>query len=643
MAFTPKIGLAAFYHSVMKTRGFTLAPHHLPLVAALEDFRIDSVLFLGPPGTGKTTLLCTVYAGWTLGHDPTETILAVSAGEKLPQTFLSATMQLIQNNKVWHELFPDVQPAQDLGWSLQRGLFVTGHHPEDENASYMACGLASKALTGLHCRTMILDDIHDRENSGTAEARANVKQAYYDTLMGRADPRGIRRVAAGRWWAEDDLYQELIQNGDWVVMQLPATRPGSRRLWYDVSVPRVEKGGPAMSCVFSEKGILDDVQDPDSPYLRYRYYYGAVDPTGEGFYWPASSSKRREFQTIQRRTPRTAAVNYNGNMQGASEGVFQDSDFTVYPPPLGLEFGLASPDVRAFCAASKGDIVQAWDTAFGQVQSEALTVALTGLLVPCKRWHRGEDESVVGEADFHFDVYLLHCMADNLDFGQLGKELRNQNGLWSPREVVVEEKASGISLLQVFKSSTIPLKPQKVHQGKLERALNPVEADGQPLPGGAASVQGWARQGRVFVPAGALWVGPFLKKVLAYKGGVRAVDEFDALVHLVTRAILRSRRRSLMGGSTAAQSPAEAAAQPTPAMQAFGLFAAQQADPYGNGIVNPFEGFCGGGCHYYGVVNNKEWCGLHSRVTSAISGCTGWARKGSVREPVHSDAWDERA
>ncbi len=102
---TPKIGLAAYYNSLNSVRGFALAPHHYPIVAGLEDDRIENFLVLGPPGLGKSNLLCSVYPSWVLGHTPETTILSVSAGEKLPQGFMSATMQIIQHNPTFRKLF----------------------------------------------------------------------------------------------------------------------------------------------------------------------------------------------------------------------------------------------------------------------------------------------------------------------------------------------------------------------------------------------------------------------------------------------------------------------------------------------------------------------------------------------------------
>jgi hypothetical protein len=264
-----------------------------------------------------------------------------------------------------------------------------------------------------------------------------------------------------------------------------------------------------------------------------------------------------------------------------------------------------------------------------------MTVMLTGLLVPCQEWHCGEDPEVVGECDFHFDVWLLWAMVADLDFKELAMALRTQHGLWHPRRISVEEKQSGVSLLQTFKGSHIPVRGQKVEQGKIERAVNPVLKDevGLPVPGGGASVQGWGRMGRIRYPVDAPWIeaGPdgeaasgFLRRVLAFKGGNRGSDEFDALVHLVTRAITLSRRHGRFSEAPKDDGPAYPADFGDGRRQMIEGLAGLQA--FASLAPNPFETLCGAPCQHYGVLDNKEWCGLHGRRTSAIDGCTSWAQ-----------------
>lgn len=660
------LDLPTYYNCIQAPRGFALAAHHIPLCQGLEDNRIDNLLFLGPQGTGKSTLLCCVYPTYALGKDPTLAILSVSAGERLPQTFMLASMQIIQHDPAFARTFPRVMPDTGTGWSLDRGLFVTGHHAGDENPSYFSCGLASKALTGLHARLMIFDDLHDEENSRTPESRAAVIDRYYRTLLGRADARGCRRVAAGRWWARDDLYQELIQSGEWVVMSLPASRPGSRRLWYDVYVPK------GLDCIFTQIGIPEPkgyetgaLADVEPLYDRFRVYYGAADPMAQGFYWPASASKRRDYNAVRRRQPRIAAINWNGDLSQSEDAIFTENDFRPYVLPFApalLSQGRHNPEVDAFVQSFPGVVLEsAWDTAFGQRQSEALTVDIEGLFVPCNQWHRDEDPALVGPCDFHFDVYLLDMMAESLDFRELAVALRRRYGLWGPSRVTVEEKASGISLIQAFKSSHIPIHGQKIPEGKIDRAVNPVFSSsgnrnvGTRAPhgvgGGAASVQGWCRMGRVLYPAGAAWTVPdpadpagkpgWLRRMMEFTGGTRNADEFDATVHLVIRAIERSIKTGRMStntGNNASQSnaaPFGFVADDRFAASRLALSAIAALEPtvaattaiLEDPASNPFHGFCGGGCAAYTTLDNTMFCARHRKPTSAFSGCGDWSTK----------------
>lgn len=648
-SFAPRIGLAEFYNAVFERRGFTLGAHHYPVCQGLEDQRIDNLLFLGAQGTGKSVLISELFPVWVLGHDPTMAVLSVSAGERLPQTFMQAAMQIIMRDPTFHGLFPSVRPAPGLGWSLDRGLFVTGHHDADENPSYFSCGLASKALTGLHARLMVLDDIHDEENSRTPEARAEVVSRYYRTLVGRADARGCRRVAAGRWWARDDLYQELILSGDWVVMSLPAERPNHRgALYYDVYVPK------GLDCVFTEVGVRDAERTGiDGPgfggdgarlYDKFRVHYAAADPTGQGFYWPAMPAKRKDYLAVKRRRPRVASLNWNGDLDAAGEEVFRPDDFTPYAVPFDvskLALGRRDPEVEAWVRSTRGYVESAWDTAFGQPRSAALTSSVVGLFVPCQSWHRGEDSAVLGPCDFHYDVYLLDVYAEDLDFRELAMALRSRSALWGPRRITVEEKASGISLLQTFRGLGLPVRGQRVSEGKVERAVDAVFS-GDGVGGGGASVQGWCRMGRVLYPAGAKWALPdparpeerpgWLARMLSFRGGTKNADEFDATVHLVTRAILCSVRTGKLGidpaGVPGARDSSDPRLQSSALLSAVGDLARRSA-PAVAVEESPFRGFCGAGCWAYGIVDNSEACvhPAHPRRTTAFDGCHDWGAK----------------
>ena len=582
--------------------------------------------------THNSTLFGVATPTWALGNDPTTTVLAISAGEKLVGTFLRASMEVIQDSPHFAELYPGVRPDIAAGWSSERGLFVTGRPVGDQDASYLATGLKSKALTGVHARLILLDDLHDEENSLTSELREKVKATYYKTVMGRADPRGCRFIAAGRRWAVDDIYGDWIDSQDWVVLHLPAIRelpvePGSKKkvpskqLWIDVYVPK------GMTCVYTEtlQPAPADEQFPNVPWIKYRAYYG-VDHMDQGFYWPLSEVKRREALAIQRKTPLVFETVYQGNPKAGEESVFQETDFVPYFAPPDLELGLASPAVEQFIRHGRGHVAQAWDTAMGQAQSSALSANMTALLTPCNEWHRGEDPAVFGKCEFHFDVWLLDLLAENLDFGELTQAVRRMNLRWSPRRVVVEERVSGISLIQTLKSADVPLFPIKAVEGKVNRAVNGVG-------GGAASAQGWCRLGRVRYPLGAPWVAKWRDRMLAFTGdglNIARADEFDATIHLITYAILRSKQTGKMAsgladgeepmspGDLAELPPVEAVnakARPPGLLGLITQLDTLPSGPWGH------EGMCGSPCKHWQVRAQRRVCALDGSARIAMDMC----------------------
>ena len=252
-------GLIAFYNYVLQGRGVQFPKHLVPVAYALMDRRIHNLLVILGPGAGKSVLLSQIYPLFEIGHDPTITVLGLSAGEALMQGFLGAVQQYICSPD-WAAAFPGIGPDYDRGWSSERGIFVTGHGAGDPDSTYFVAGITSKAFTGKHARIVLGDDLHDRENSMSAEACLRVRETYYRQVPGRGDPRGARFIFAGRRWHEDDLYGHLKDpdgsgRTDYVVMELPAVRKGEDLYWA-VTLP------DKMVCCFND-GTVPSVKVED--------------------------------------------------------------------------------------------------------------------------------------------------------------------------------------------------------------------------------------------------------------------------------------------------------------------------------------------------------------------------------------------
>ena len=238
--------LATFYEWVFAEQGWKLPAHFWPVCLALTDHRIHNLQLIIGPGVGKSQMLSVIYPTWLIGHDPAMTILGISGGESLMQGFQQAAQRIIESSPAFLASFPHIRPDKNAGWSSERGMFVTGHPSGIPDANYLAAGMNSTYITGKHGRTLIVDDLHNKENSATAEQCKKVKETYYNTILGRADPMGARIIVAGRRWSTEDIYGSLIESESFVTLRLPFIRDGEKQLYYDVYVP------DDIECVFTD-------------------------------------------------------------------------------------------------------------------------------------------------------------------------------------------------------------------------------------------------------------------------------------------------------------------------------------------------------------------------------------------------------
>ncbi|MFA5429831.1 MAG: phage terminase large subunit [Candidatus Omnitrophota bacterium] len=154
----------------------------------------------------------------------------------------------------------------------------------------------------------------------------------------------------------------------------------------------------------------------------------------------------------------------------------------------------------------KGDLhfsrlIQIWDTAFKEAQRNDRTACLT-----------------LGEAFNPTRYYILDLFVKRVEFPELVRFCKAYYHKWNPDRVLVEDKASGISLIQQVRADAgIPIKAITVNSGedKVTRAH---------------TVTGILEAGLVFVPLVAPWLADFLQEVGAFPNGAHD-DIVDVLVH----------------------------------------------------------------------------------------------------------------
>jgi predicted phage terminase large subunit-like protein len=356
-----------------------------------------------------------------------------------------------------------------------------------------------------------------------------------------------------------------------------------------------------------------------------RFNYGK-DPLGQGFYWAASEQKRKEWLNVKRNSPMLAESVYQCR-PGSREGViFMEGDFCNYDPPIGLEMGVGSPNVKRWLDGTGAFVVQSWDTAFSANKDSDYTVCVTALLVPCEHYHREEKESELGQCESHFDLYVLDVYREQIPWADVTPMARSQFMKWLPSVVVIEQTAYGAPLIENLSKAGVPIEPIKPMLNKRARAIEGV---------GAGSVQGWFRLHRVKFPFVAPWFEGYMTEFKDFTGerGNRD-DQVDATINLVQHAIKAGGSSVLL--PTGWATPDQVDIQMAPPRGILGE-AAAMAINWGETDFDPFEMTCGRCRNYTGTARKhdiqtkamrdkpNDFCMIHNNRLPIIASCDQFA------------------
>lgn len=146
-------------------------------------------------------------------------------------------------------------------------------------------------------------------------------------------------------------------------------------------------------------------------------------------------------------------------------------------------------------------VIQSWDTAYEGDETNAFTV--------CTTWAKCPD-----------GYHLLDVWRDRPNFPDLVKQVKVLKEKWKAKLVIVEKKASGISLIQTLCEKGTPMwlmwsEPEK---GKVERAQQQTVK---------------FEQGRVWLPTEASWLAPYEAELFQFPHG-KFDDQVDSTVQLLT-------------------------------------------------------------------------------------------------------------
>lgn len=148
--------------------------------------------------------------------------------------------------------------------------------------------------------------------------------------------------------------------------------------------------------------------------------------------------------------------------------------------------------------------VQAWDTAFKKTDSADYSAGIT-----------------LGITDNRY--YILDLYKEKVEYPELKRSVQQYSDKWKPQVILVEDKASGQSLLQELKRQTkLPLLPYKVDKDKVARANSITPIHEAQL---------------VYLPENDMWVADFIDSLSSFPNGVHDddVDCFTMVLDYASR------------------------------------------------------------------------------------------------------------
>lgn len=199
----------------------------------LADFENHhKILIIAPREHGKTSSADT-YATWRFGNNRQLRAGLVSKTDGIAQSFLRDIVAPLEEDEDLIEAAGGLpfKPIRPRKWTNHEVIFRGTAHTSAKDCSIFAIGVGGQ-ITSRHCDLLLFDDIETIATVQTPEQREKTRTWFAKEAMPVLSPGG-QAVVLGTRKHQDDLYQHLIDSGDWLVLDLykSAYREDGSPLW----------------------------------------------------------------------------------------------------------------------------------------------------------------------------------------------------------------------------------------------------------------------------------------------------------------------------------------------------------------------------------------------------------------------------
>ena len=255
-------------------------------------------LCLGPRGFAKSTVRVVIFTIVCLIEDPNDSILITSDTGFQAVHFMSEIKTILESNMELRILYPHLAPGKK--WTDSE-ITIRGMTQVRKEASVTALGYGG-ALTGLHFKKIIVDDIVDFENSRTEHQRKKLLEWLGLTLRPMLAPRGGQFHWNGTRYHPKDLYGIQLEAG-FITNENShrAIKESGIALWpeyFPVEALMKIRSKPEVGSLRFDAQYQNDTKLMSAGKLFKRIYFQYFNKTPQGHYI-TSTGKRFNIEDLQ--------------------------------------------------------------------------------------------------------------------------------------------------------------------------------------------------------------------------------------------------------------------------------------------------------------------------------------------------------
>lgn len=401
---------------------------------------INRLLINIPPRYLKSLCVSVAWPAWILGHTPTSRIIASSYSQPL-STKHSLDCRLVMQSSWYQHLFPETILSSEQN---EKNKFMTIQR------GFRFATSVGGTVTGEGGDFLIVDDPHNPSQASSDVQRTQANQWFDQTFSSRLDnkKKGVIIVVMQRLH-HDDLTGHILEK--------------TGKYWEHLSIPAIAET-PSSFFYFNNSSTLQKEIPLSSQLIHQRKTGEILHPEREG---------KKEIQRIKLELGTYAfSAQYQQSPIIQEGGMIESSWFKRHK--LSLE--IISQDTNSY-------IVQSLDSAIKAGSHNDYSVCTTWLI---------KEEG----------YYLLDTWYKKVEYPELKHTITQLAEKWHPNALLIEDKASGQSLLQDLKrESCIPLIPIHPKQDKISRF---------------SAVTALFEAGKVYFPNRASWLADYEAQLLNF-------------------------------------------------------------------------------------------------------------------------------